>query len=97
MGGFGAWKIGCEYPERFAAVVPISGWGDVSAACRLKDVPVWAFHGDADEIVPFIRSKEMIDAIKKCGGNPKFTVCRGQGHDYCKVAYNDPNLFKLVE
>ena len=52
MGGYGSWAMGAIYPEMFAAVAPICGGGSVSAVCALKDTPVWAFHGEADPVVP---------------------------------------------
>ena len=29
LGGNGAWKVATDYPDKFAAVIPISGWGDI--------------------------------------------------------------------
>ncbi len=96
MGGSGVWKLGCEYPERFAAVVPICGWGDITEACRLKDTPVWAFHGTLDDAVPVEQTTKMVEAIKKCGGNPKVTIYPDVGHDSYKRAYDDPELYKWL-
>ena len=77
MGGFGTWQTACEYPDRFAAIVPISGGGgggDVQQAERLKNLPIWAFHRAKDETVPLIASQAMVDAVRKCGGHVEFTV-----------------------
>jgi predicted peptidase len=52
MGGFATWDI----PTKFAAAVPICGGADLALAPRLSKVPVWVFHGDADQIVPPKRS-----------------------------------------
>ncbi|HLO18126.1 MAG TPA: PHB depolymerase family esterase, partial [Anaerolineales bacterium] len=56
-GGEGTWEIGLRYPNRFAALVPVMGYYgypfEVPAnICDLKDVPIWAFHGDNDELIP---------------------------------------------
>ena len=96
MGGFGAWQLGCKYPERFAAVVPVCGGGDTTEACRLKDTPIWAFHGALDDTVPVEQTTKMIEAIKKCGGNPKITIYPDVGHDSYKLAYDDPELYKWL-
>ncbi|MBI3469587.1 MAG: prolyl oligopeptidase family serine peptidase, partial [Planctomycetes bacterium] len=48
MGGFGTWSLAAAYPERFAAIVPICGGGDPASAKRLKDLPIWVFHGAKD-------------------------------------------------
>ena len=90
MGGYGSWELGMRMPERFAAIVPICGGGDTSRADRLVGVPLWAFHGDADDAVPVEQSRSMIEAIKKAGGEPKYTEMKGVEHDSWTPAYSDP-------
>jgi predicted peptidase len=101
MGGFGAWEAATRWPERFAAVAPICGGGDVSRAERLVDVPIWAFHGAADDVVPVSQTTDMIAAIRDAGGKPKLTVLKGVGHASWVPVYNDPQgvipwMFKQV-
>ncbi|KAK3237754.1 hypothetical protein CYMTET_52192 [Cymbomonas tetramitiformis] len=67
-GGFGAWALGAAHPETFAAMVPICGGGDPDTAARLKDLPVWAFHGENDVVIPVESSDKMVEAMKKAGG-----------------------------
>ena len=55
----------------------------------LKDVPVWAFHGANDKIVPSEKSKRMVDALKKCGGEARLTLLENKGHDLHQVFYED--------
>ncbi len=95
MGGFGAWDLAIKYPHRFAAVVPLCGGGRPQLVCAMKDVPVWVFHGNKDEQVPIQRSEEMVEALKKCGGSPKFTVLRGQGHDIHRT-YADERIYRWM-
>ena len=52
MGGFGTWSLAAYAPERFAALVPICGGGEVISARRISHLPVWAFHGAKDAVVP---------------------------------------------
>ena len=47
-GGTGTWTYASAYPEKIAAILPMSGRSDLAQACALKDIPVWAFHGDGD-------------------------------------------------
>jgi predicted peptidase len=91
MGGYGSWELAVRHPEWFAAVVPICGGGDETQAERLKNVPLWAVHGDADTAVPVERSRKMIAAIKAAGGHPKYTEYPGVGHNSWTRAYTDPN------
>ncbi len=92
MGGMGTWALACKYPDLFAAAAPICGRGDPSQAAKIKDLPIWNFHGDKDTAVPIKGSQDMIDAIKAAGGNPKFTVYPGVGHNSWDKAYNDEKL-----
>ena len=87
MGGYGSWELAMRQPGRFAAVAPVCGGGDESQAALLKDIPIWAWHGDADTAVPVERSRRMIDAIKKAGGKPRYTELPGVGHDSWTPAY----------
>lgn len=87
MGGYGSWELAMRRPDRFAAVAPICGGGDESQAARIAKLPIWAWHGDADTAVPVERSRRMIEAIKKAGGEPKYTELPGVGHDSWTAAY----------
>lgn len=90
MGGYGSWDLAERTPQRFAAVVPVCGGGDPAHADKLAGVPVWAWHGDADKAVPVGRSREMISAIEKAGGHPKYTELKSVGHNSWVQAYHDP-------
>jgi predicted peptidase len=94
MGGFGTWTLAAKYPNRFAAIAPICGGGERYSANRLKKVPVWAFHGAKDNTVPLARSQEMVDAIKKVGGDAKLTVYPEAEHDSWTETYNNPELYQ---
>lgn len=91
MGGYGSWDLAARQPDRWAAVVPICGGGDEADAEKLKNIPIWAVHGDADQAVPVEESREMVKAIKDAGGDPKYTEYPGVGHDSWTQAYADPN------
>ena len=93
MGGYGTWSLACEYPERFAAIVPICGGGEPSKASKLKDMPVWTFHGVQDKVVSVEKSQEMVKAINALGGNVKLTVYPDAGHDSWTQTYDNPKLY----
>lgn len=93
MGGYGTWNLAIAYPDLFAAIAPICGGGMPEWVAALKDVPVWAFHGADDAAVPLERSQRMVDALRACGGNVRFTVYPGVGHDSWTQTYDDPELY----
>ncbi len=83
-------------PNRFAAIVPICGGGEPFLTMLFTHVPAWVFHGAKDPVVPLERSEKMVEAIKRFGGNAKFTVYPDAGHDSWTQAYNDPELYKWL-
>ena len=96
MGGFGSWRLAAHAPDRFAAVAPICGGGEVYWVIRFPHLAVWAFHGAKDFGVPLRRSQEMIDALKKIGGDPKFTIYPDAGHDSWTETYDNPELYEWL-
>lgn len=96
MGGYGTWKLALQYPDRFAAIVPICGGGTRGVANRIKHLPIWVFHGDADEVVSIDESRKMVDALKAVGGNVTFTVYPGVGHDSWTQTYDNPELYEWL-
>jgi len=93
MGGFGAWALATRYPERFAALVPVCGGGLPFFASRLRDVPVWAFHGARDEVVPLHYTTDMVEAVRCAGGEARLSVYPEAGHDAWTAAYDDEALW----
>jgi predicted peptidase len=102
MGGYGTWDLGLTYPEKFAAIVPICGGGQMISLLlsrrdkgpALKTLGVWAFHGGKDPVVPLEESQRMVDALKKEGmGDVELTVYPEAGHDSWTETYNNPELY----
>jgi predicted peptidase len=94
MGGFGTWSLACLQPDRFAAIAPVCGGGQWFLADRLKEIPVWAFHGARDNVVPLRLSEEMVDAVKRAGGSARLTVYPEAGHDSWSATYDNPELYR---
>ncbi|MBN3873165.1 prolyl oligopeptidase family serine peptidase [Nostoc sp. JL33] len=94
MGGYGTWHLAAAQPQRFAAIAPICGGGNPQAARKLKNLPVWAFHGAKDNVVPLKESEIMVSALKARGGNVKFTVYPEADHDSWTQTYNNPELYE---
>lgn len=93
LGGHGTWALSCRYPDRFAAIAPFCGKGSTDKACNLKEVPVWAFHGAKDNVVPLKESEIMVDAVKACGGDAILTIYPNIGHACWDEAYNGKELY----
>lgn len=89
MGGYGTWELAMDFPELFSAIAPVCGGGVAWRASILKNMPVWAFHGDHDDVVLPARSIEMVDAITRAGGHPELTLFHNVGHDSWDRAYRN--------
>jgi predicted peptidase len=96
MGGYGTWSLLAAHPKMFAAGIPICGGGDPGRARELSGVPLWVFHGDKDSTVPLKRSEQMVQAVKKAGGNVRLTVYAGVGHNSWSATYANPKVYKWL-
>jgi len=103
MGGFGTWEFALRYPNRFAAIVPIAGGYQEGSRtipeniCALCDIPIWVFHGGEDiDVLPF-QSEVLVDALKNCDGNIRFTFYADSDHAGSWTrAYADTELYQWL-
>jgi len=65
-------------------------------AGRLVATPVWLFHGDADPAVPVSESRSMAEALRRAGGDVRYTEYAGVGHNSWESAYNEPELWRWL-
>lgn len=90
MGGYGTWDLVSRRPDQFAAAMPVCGGADLACAERLKKLPLNVFHGDSDTVVPTVRSRNMVKALKEAGSRKviyhEIYKC---GHGSWTPAYND--------
>ncbi len=96
MGGFGAWAWASKYPEQFAAIAPVCGGGDIQFSDELNTTPIWAFHGEEDNVVPVKRTIEMVEAVNAHGGKARMTIYPGVGHDSWVEAYKNEELYQWL-
>lgn len=80
----------------FAAAIPICGGGDAASVRKFDKVPIWAFHNDGDPTVTVEGSRSMIAALKKAGGEPKYTEYQSTQHDAWIRTYKDPGLWEWL-
>jgi len=92
LGGFGTFAIISAYPRMFAAGIPLCGGGDESKAAQYKGTALWVFHGERDESVPVVNSRQMVAAIKQAGGQVKYTEYPGEGHAIWTIVAKEPDL-----
>ncbi len=96
MGGYATWDLLGRAPDRIAAAIPICGGGDPAQAEKFANVPIWAFHGEADPVVPVGKTSSMIAALEKAGGKPKSTYYPNVQHDSWTKTYANPDVLKWM-
>lgn len=94
LGGYGTWDLAIRRPEIFAAIAPICGPGKPSQAAKLKDMPIWAFHGAKDPLVSLASMTEMINALYAAGIDARFTIYPDLEHDSWTKTYENPQLYE---
>jgi predicted peptidase len=105
MGAYATWDLGLTYPEKFAAIAPICGGGEMITCIlasrekpqALKSLAVWAFHGVKDPVVPINESQRMVDALKSIGSKDvTLTSYPDAGHNSWTKTYENPELYKWL-
>lgn len=96
-GAIGVWDyLAAHGDEVVAAAVPISGhaeWALEEAGCEpLADVPVWAFHGAVDDVVPIVHIEGPMEQIRACDGadavEMEVTTYPDAAHDAWTTTYD---------
>jgi hypothetical protein len=92
-GGYGTWNFIMTRPDLFAAAIPVCGGGTARISPGVAEIAVWAFHGEKDKNVPVAGSRDMISALKKAGGHPRYTEFANEGHSIWDRASTTPGLW----
>ncbi len=93
MGGFGTWEFTARRPDLFAAAVPMAGFSDPSQLQKIKHIPFWLFHGDADKSNPVDGSRTMYRLLKEADADVKYTEYAGADHgESFKIAFQEPEI-----
>jgi predicted peptidase len=96
MGGYGTWDLLARVPDRIAGAMPVCGGGDPSKAAAMARVPVWAFHGAEDPVVPVAGSRRMVAALKQAGGRVRYTEYPKLGHNAWDRAFADRRALRWL-
>jgi predicted peptidase len=101
MGGYGAYITALDFPHIFAAIVPLCGGindSDTTRICNLSKIPIWTFHGTADDKIPIAETERIINELKKCKNkaNIKFTRLKNEGHGIEYLYEKEPEIYKWM-
>lgn len=96
MGAYAAWQMAMSHPDLFAALIPVCGGGMYWNAQRLKNLPIWAFHGECDNVVLCDESIKMVKAVNASGGNAKITLYPNIQHNSWEKAFANDDMWKWM-
>ena len=99
LGGYGTWYLAASAPERFAAIVPISGFPkneDRERLDWLKSMGIWAFHGTNEQTAKLSVVREMIERHWSEGGSARLTVYPEKHHESWSGPYLNPELYEWM-
>lgn len=97
MGGWATWDLAMAYPGYFAAIAPVCGHVNRNYPARVEEIkhlPVWAFHGAMDDVVPITSAARMIKLLQDNGSPARFTIYPDANHDSWTETYNNPALYE---
>ena len=99
-GGWAAWNLALSYPEKFAAIVPISGFVDLielESACKIANIPTRIFHGLLDDVVKVDYAISIYKELKKCNAKDvQLTIFDDAGHDSWTKVYDNPEIYNWM-
>jgi hypothetical protein len=98
LGGSGTWYLAVKYPDKFAAIAPITGFTSHNEFIykhihNLDNIPIWVFHGRLDNVVPFEETEWVVKKIEKENNQLKFTADSTTGHWIHWLVYPDKNIY----
>ena len=96
MGGYGTYITAMDFPDKFAALLPLCGGcndSDTSRICNLQQIPIWAFHGTADDQVDIKETIRIADKLRTCKGHMKFTPLENEGHGIQFLYEKKPEIY----
>jgi predicted peptidase len=98
QGGNGTWMFAAKHPHVWSALAPVCGFSrdlpPAEIAEAVKHIPVWAFHGLKDNVVPPEQTKTIIDALRAAGATAevKYTEFPEANHNSWDPAYRSEGL-----
>jgi len=98
MGGFGTWYYASEYPEKFAALLPVVGFPSVeqAEAVAKAGIPVWVFSGGRDPAVETKYFFAGMNRMDELGANIRFTTEQDMFHDVWNRVYARDDVYNWL-
>ncbi len=96
MGAIGGWELLVRHPGLFAAAMLVCGEPKVAWADALLGVPLWAFHGAADDVVPVEPAKALCAELARRSSPVTWTEYAGVGHASWDRAFGEAGVYEWL-
>ncbi len=100
VGRFAAALVICGFvgdrPNRPSVVPPGEGTPHQRMAARIKDLPIWIVHGEADSLVPVADSRLMAEALRAVDAYVHYTELPGTDHDSWTPTYASESIIRWL-
>lgn len=96
MGGFGVFDLLIRRTDMFAAAMPLCSGGNPASAEKIKNTPIWIFHGQKDEVVPVQSSRVMAKALQEAGAKVKYTEYNALGHGIWQETFYNRDVLEWL-
>jgi predicted peptidase len=98
LGGFGTWYYASKYPDYFAAILPVVGYGSVAQAEAIATaaIPVWAFSGGRDPVVLTQYFFAALNKLEEMGDEMRYTTEQDMFHDVWNRVYAREDIYEWL-
>ncbi|WP_439185611.1 alpha/beta hydrolase-fold protein [Carboxylicivirga taeanensis] len=96
MGGIGTLEFLHRWPDKYAGAAVICGGHDYRITDNYKHLPIWFFHGEADDVVPHHYSYEVYKTVRKGDRRTRYTSYPNTNHNSWDKALAEPKLLKWM-
>jgi pimeloyl-ACP methyl ester carboxylesterase/fibronectin type 3 domain-containing protein len=80
-GGFAAWRVASEYPQRVAKIMPSAGVGSTSNRAAFVHIPIWFATGGKDPDPSPAQADYALSQMKAIGADIRYTRYPDLGHN----------------
>ncbi len=98
IGGYGTWQVAMDYPEKFAAIVPLCGGvndSDTANISKIKHLPIWTFHGTADDMIHIEETERIYKKLKVFKSDIRYTRIKNGNHGI-QYLYVEPKIYRWM-
>jgi len=91
-GGAGVWRLAQSYPDKWAAVAPLSSIASPDPM-KVRHIPMRIFHGAKDEKAPVAEVRTLVQKLREVGAKMEYFEYPDEGHVFPRRVYDTDELF----